>query len=180
MRKDILLGVFLTMSVCSAPTRAQQLAEPSVNISPGFAGAGLDATRAIRQCRGTMFLTEGGVAVPPNTQRVIDLAEKAAKTDADRAVVDTLKALLQARMNTNMGRAIASMYGSSTDCHDRFVRQLDTDEAIAESELQQRQCRSAIRFILRRRVYLGMPAQCRNIPRWDPGVVGAQPGSDRQ
>jgi hypothetical protein len=173
MRKDILLGVFLTLTIC--PLVAQQESEPTVNLSLGFANAALDATKAIRQCRGTMFLSEGGVAVPPDTQKTIDRAENAAKNEPERAVVDVLKSLFQARLNTNMGRAVASMYGTSTDCREQLTRQTDVEHAISASEMEQRRCRVALRFVLRRRLYLGTPDECRNLPPWDAnGILTAK------
>ena len=163
MRKDILLGVFLTITVPFV--HAQQETEPSINLSVGFASAGLEANKAIRQCHGTMFLAEGGVAVPPDTQKTIDVAENAAKSESEKAVVEILKGLFQARLNTNMSRSIITMSGFSTDCRDRLAREVDADRVIAESESQQRRCRVALRFVLRRRIFLGTPPECRFFAR---------------
>ena len=161
MRRDLFLGLFLAMSACALA--AQQGIEPPVNISASFADAGLEATRAIRHCSGTMFLEGGEVVAPPETQKFVDKAEGAAKTDAERAVAAIIKALFIARLNTNMGRAVITMYGTSPGCTERLRRQADADEAIAASEMQQKHCRVAIKVILRRRAYTGMPAACENI-----------------
>ncbi len=67
MRKDILLGVFFALSIC--PLLAQQVTQPAVNLSLGFSSAALDATKAIRQCRGTMFLTRVGLPFRPTRRR---------------------------------------------------------------------------------------------------------------
>ncbi len=64
------------------------------------------------------------------------------------------------------------MYGSSTDCRDQLTRQAEVDQAVSASESEQRQCRVALRFILRRRLFLGTPAECRNIPPWDENAAG--------
>jgi hypothetical protein len=161
MRKDILLGVLLTVSVCAL--KAQQDTEGSGNLSVSFANSGLEATRAIRQCSSTMSLDGGGVIIPSATQKFIDRAEGAAKTDAEKAVVALLKALFQAKLNTNMSRAVITMTGISPACNERLKREADGDEAIAASEMQQRRCRVALRVILHRRSYAGTPRECENI-----------------
>jgi hypothetical protein len=161
MRKHILLGVLLTISFCAL--KAQQKRETTVNLSVSFANAGLETTKAIRQCHDSMFLNESGIVLPAETQRTIDRAENKAKTDAERGVVIVLKALFQAKLNTNMSRSIITMSGFSRDCHERLAREADADEAIAASEEEQRRCRVALGFILHRRSYLGTPTECKSI-----------------
>jgi hypothetical protein len=161
MRRDILLGVLLTISVCTL--KAQRKTEPKINLSVSFANAGLEATEAIRQCHGSMFFNESGIAVPAETQRSIDRAEKGAKTNAEKEVVIVLKALFQAKLNTNMSRSMITMFGFPTYCHERMAREADAYEAIAASEEDQRRCRVALRFILHRRSYVGPPTECKSI-----------------
>ena len=110
-----------------------------------------------------MSLDGGRVVVPPETQVFIDGAENAAKTDVEKAVVALLKALFQAKLNTNMGRAIYTMGGISPACNERLKREADADEAISASETQQRGCRVALRIIPHRRSYTVTPKECEDI-----------------
>jgi hypothetical protein len=163
MCEHILLGILIAVSVCDL--KAQQDTGASSHLSAAFAQRALVANKAILQCTDTMFLEDGRVAVPADTQGLIDGAEDAAKADAERALVTVLKDLFLAKLNTNMSRAMILLTGSPFESNALGTPRQDVYETIKAAEEKQRHCRVALGIALHSRKYTGTLSECRDVAR---------------
>jgi hypothetical protein len=136
---------------------------PAVNLSENFVMAAREALKAIQHCTGTMFLDQSGVVLPPETQRFIDNANAVAASEGEEAVVEILKNLFVAKLNTNMTRAVIMQGAYSPESKERMKAQIDADEIIKASESKQRRCGAALNLALNCRTFAERPRDCLNV-----------------
>jgi hypothetical protein len=150
-------------AVSKSPVPAHRKAAseaPKQNLSDDFAKAGLKALRGIERTLGQPSLEGGSIAVPRQTQELIDNADAEAQTDEEKAVVAALNSFYLGRLMNNLERQIMKPASYNEESEARAQVSLDNNPRNIEMNSREGVCSHVLDDILRSRHYPGKPVVC--------------------
>lgn len=133
---------------------------PKQHLSDDFAKAGLKALKAIEGTLGKLSLENGSIAVPRQTQELIDNADAEARTDEERAIVAALNKFYIGRLTNNLERELLKPASYNTESELRAQAELENNPRNIEMNFREAACANTIDEMLRARDFTGNPEAC--------------------
>ena len=133
------------------------------SLSDDFAKAGLRALKAIEGTLGTLSFDNGSIAVPRQTQELIDNADAEARTEGEKAVVAALNKFFVGKLGNNLERQVLKPASYNAESELRAQTELENNPKNVEMNLKEAACSHALDDVLRTRHFSGMPAACAEV-----------------
>lgn len=153
---------------------AGQSPDPSAskqNLSDDFAKAGLKALRAIERTLDKPSFEGGSIAVPRQTQELIDNADAEARTDEEKAVVAALNNFYIGRLMNNLERELLKPPSYNEESELKSQAEVEKNPRNIEMNSREAACSRLLDEMLRARQFINRPLGCDtvNAPKNDSG-----------